>query len=413
MRVGLSLLLLFDLGQRLFHLQAHYTDQGFLARSILLSHLWEPSWFSLFVLGNRGEVLPLFSLLALCYVALLLGWKTRLATFLAWLGLLSLHNRNPLVLDLGDAFLRDTLFWAQFLPWGSRWCLDAVRARSSNSSERPQPTLAGCSVGLLIAMIAWSVAWELARGKVSDPNWVQNLGANLPWPLMEAIIAVEVVAPVLLWLSPRKIRSRLVPALVAFHLGLAFLWPVGPLFPLLACLTLTFFDGWNEPDESSAPIQLASGFHLFLITLWIAVFGRALLVQIGHRDVFPTSWNRLSQVPRLEPHTEPFPRLPVEAALWTLEGKRRDGTDFRFGEKEERSINLWDRNWRNALLSLGRPKYRDVLPYYAHYLCRQWSPSPHSLHRVSELKVTVSRLPGQSQTFLEHRCFGSKDSTSR
>ncbi|MBA3663859.1 MAG: HTTM domain-containing protein [Bacteroidetes bacterium] len=55
-----------------------------------------------------------------------IGYRTKLFTFLSWFMLLSLHNRNGLILQGGDDLLRMVLFWGIFIPWGARYSCDAI-----------------------------------------------------------------------------------------------------------------------------------------------------------------------------------------------------------------------------------------------------------------------------------------------
>lgn len=54
------------------------------------------------------------------FAALLtLGYQTRLASFGSWVMLLSIQNRNEMVLDGGDFLLMNLVFWGTFFfPWG-------------------------------------------------------------------------------------------------------------------------------------------------------------------------------------------------------------------------------------------------------------------------------------------------------
>jgi len=63
----------------------------------------------------------LFIIAGLAALALLAGMRTRLATLVSFVLLLSLHNRAPILLQGGDILLLLLLFWALFLPWGERW----------------------------------------------------------------------------------------------------------------------------------------------------------------------------------------------------------------------------------------------------------------------------------------------------
>ncbi|OVE81481.1 hypothetical protein BVY03_03600 [bacterium K02(2017)] len=46
-----------------------------------------------------------------------------------WILIVSLHNRNPIILDCGDRFLRYLLFWMIFLPLGARYSIDQIKAK--------------------------------------------------------------------------------------------------------------------------------------------------------------------------------------------------------------------------------------------------------------------------------------------
>ena len=62
-------------------------------------------------------------------VALLVGYRTRLATIGSWILLASIHVRLPVVINAGDTLLRVLLFWSIFLPLGAMWSVDARRGR--------------------------------------------------------------------------------------------------------------------------------------------------------------------------------------------------------------------------------------------------------------------------------------------
>jgi hypothetical protein len=130
-RIGLGGVLLADLLLRSRHLVAFYTDTGVLPRSLLVAK--RPLISQLSVHALSGDVLwqaLLFVVAGACALALLVGYQTRLAVLLSWLLLVSLHARNPLVLNGGDSLLRRLLFWGMFFPLGTRWSLDALAGRA-------------------------------------------------------------------------------------------------------------------------------------------------------------------------------------------------------------------------------------------------------------------------------------------
>jgi hypothetical protein len=117
-RILLGLVLLHDTLVRLSDAQAFYSDQGVLplfAAKSLLSSPWE---WSVLAFGDSPLLRSIvFGCLIASAVALMLGRFTKLALCMAWLGLVSLQNRNPIIYQGGDDLLRMLVFWSFFLPW--------------------------------------------------------------------------------------------------------------------------------------------------------------------------------------------------------------------------------------------------------------------------------------------------------
>ena len=136
-RIGLGAVLLADLAGRSRSLTAFYTDAGVLPRRALFADY--SGTLSVHALsGEPWGVALLFAVGGAAALALLVGYRTRLATVFSWLLLVSLHSRNPMVLNAGDDLFLVLLFWSVFLPLGARWSVDAVRradARESAASD--------------------------------------------------------------------------------------------------------------------------------------------------------------------------------------------------------------------------------------------------------------------------------------
>jgi hypothetical protein len=56
--------------------------------------------------------------MGLCSLCLAVGYRTRFSTILLLVFNVSLHNRNPLIINTGDRQLATTLLWACLLPVG-------------------------------------------------------------------------------------------------------------------------------------------------------------------------------------------------------------------------------------------------------------------------------------------------------
>jgi hypothetical protein len=156
LRIGLALLLIADLINRATHLSAHYTDSGVLPRVALIEEFSNASKFSIhFFAGKYGFQVLLFIIAGFFALGLLVGYRTRLMTVVSWFFLVSLHTRNPLVLQGGDILFRMLLFWAMFLPLGA--CYSADSALNTNPQPKPARVLSAGSFALLlqIAFVYW------------------------------------------------------------------------------------------------------------------------------------------------------------------------------------------------------------------------------------------------------------------
>ena len=135
MRIGISLIVLLDLYVRSWHLHEFYTDAGVLpipASLYLQEKAGTAYWSVHYISGSYNFNAMLFGLSAIFALLLLLGWHTRTFTFLSWLILTSLQNRQEFVLNGGDLLLRLTLFWSIFLPLGRKFSLDSCVKRYRN-----------------------------------------------------------------------------------------------------------------------------------------------------------------------------------------------------------------------------------------------------------------------------------------
>jgi predicted DCC family thiol-disulfide oxidoreductase YuxK len=136
MRIGLGITILCDLIQRSFHLFAFYSDGGVLPRYAILEHSTNNWFWSLHTISGMWQFqLVLFIISAIAALALICGYRTTLATLISWILLVSLHNRNPLVLQGGDVIFRVVLFWSLFLPWGRYMSVDSVQTSAVIKSK--------------------------------------------------------------------------------------------------------------------------------------------------------------------------------------------------------------------------------------------------------------------------------------
>jgi hypothetical protein len=248
-RIGLALVLLFDVIDRSRDLGAFYTDAGVLPTSLLAEQVRGPLW-SLHAWLPLAAEPALFALAILAALALLVGWRTRLATLLCWCLLASVHQRNPLLAHSGgDNLLRTLLFWGMFLPLGARFSLDARHSREPEGEQ--VLSFAAAALLLQVALVYWFNGLEKLRGP-----WLE--GTALAWALdvsffrgplaatlrpHETVLvlgtfltpAFELLAPCLAFVPVRTetLRMAAVVLFVGFHLFLAALFSIS-IFPAVS-----------------------------------------------------------------------------------------------------------------------------------------------------------------------------------
>ncbi len=272
-RVAMALILLTDLGIRAGSIDAFYTDQGVLTCAQAIAIDSKDLHWSLHALcGAYWYQAALFLIAGFAGCCLLVGYRSRLAALVSWVLLVSLHFRNPQVLQGGDVLIRCLLFWGMMLPLGACWSLDSARV----PLEHDQPpkrvaTIPALALLLQILFMYWftsllksgddwhggkneltsytAVFYALSIDQLTTPlgHWLLQFPGLLKG-LTRATMLQERFAPFLAFLpalaiAPFSLRHALhaaswgrllaVLSFCGFHLGLASCMYLGP-FPF-AC----------------------------------------------------------------------------------------------------------------------------------------------------------------------------------
>jgi hypothetical protein len=257
MRVLIGGLLLADLIIRATSLTAFYTNGGAVPFNEVEKAWWMPGYFSLFQFSDSYNVTVfLFFLAGLIYFCLLIGYRTRIFSVLAWLMLLSIQNRNHAILQCGDDELRLILFWGIFLPWGNFYSVDARRYPSlqaeTNYFDVP---------GLAYLLLLFSVYFFTGILKDS-PEWDTREGSafyyalsldQIAWPLGKMLLPytgflkfcsiaakwIEIFVPFLFFIPYKTPRFRMLALLILvfFHIAISLTLFVG-LFYLISIFSL-------------------------------------------------------------------------------------------------------------------------------------------------------------------------------
>ena len=150
-RIGLALIIIAELIIRAGDLTAHYSDAGVVPRT-LLKEISSPFYWSINSISGEPFVQGLVFLFAgLIAIALLVGYRTRLATIAMWALIISIHNRNPVLIFAADHVLRALLFWAMFLPLGANYSIDS--ALNSSTEKLPKRIVSAATLAFMIQMV--------------------------------------------------------------------------------------------------------------------------------------------------------------------------------------------------------------------------------------------------------------------
>jgi hypothetical protein len=435
LRIGLAFLLLVDLAIRAGDLRAMYGDEGMVPISAVRAWYGHSPWvWSLhFLNGSVAFQGALFAIAAIAAAALFVGYRTWLATVISWVLLVSLHYRNPMVVNGGDVLLRMLLFWGMFVPLGCAWSLDVRLGRA------PSPNGPVATVGTAALLIQMGLMYLLTATFKLNPTWLGGQGIvyalsyeayvrplghwlagqpGLVHNLSLATIAVEFAGPVLLFFPWRTAQARLVAVLVlaSLHAGIELAITVGLfsfvcLVGLCAFLPAEFWDAavarrggaWLSawfPRRAAAQETPAAASAGGEFTRWPLVGRRladaACLALLG----YVVAWNlstlpdELIKVPLADAVKAPgrvlavgqtwgmFARPTTQNGWYVARATLRDGDTvdlLRSGEAAsfEKPADLAARypnhRWRKLFLNLSHERNELFRQGVADYLCRSWN----------------------------------------
>lgn len=350
-RICLALVLLADLAIRAQDLTFFYTDAGALSRAEAIN-FGSPSAVSLYFMnGSWVFQLLMFCLTAGIYTALLWGWRTETAAVLTWILLLSLHRRNPQVLQGGDNLLRCLTFWAMFVPLGRVWSLDS---RNRPPPDRDEEFSAGTACLILQVAVLYYFAnllktgdaWRVSRTAVfyalNVDQLVKPLGQQLlHYPellkyLTVFTLGLETYGPFLVLIPFLRPVFRLcaIFLFVGFHFGLLLTMELGP-FPFVCFAAWTIFipqELWRwicgPPAPGAAagdmePVVPSSGMFGRLKTgALLGYFGLVLLWNIRSLDwvkykaIYPAEYNFILELVGLDQNWGMFAPYPMNWDGW-------------------------------------------------------------------------------------------------
>lgn len=279
-RIALGLLLFVDLWQRFADLSAFYSDFGVFPREVAVTTAG--AWrFSLHL--SSGSVYfeaALFVAQMAAALALVAGWRTRLATVISFVLLVSLQSRSPLILIGADNLLSCLLFWGMLLPLGARASLDAALAHTAPPEANHHRSWASAGLLLQVLSVYFFTAWlksdadwwpdgnavyyalNLDRYVTPIGEWLRDF-PGLMRTLSYGVYGLEWAAPLLVlcpWFN-RVTRGVALLLLALMHLGFLACLTLG-LFPFVSLCSLTVLLGGGLWDWLGTRLQLGRGLRV-------------------------------------------------------------------------------------------------------------------------------------------------------
>jgi predicted DCC family thiol-disulfide oxidoreductase YuxK len=239
---------------------------------------------------------------ALC---LMLGWWTRLAAFLVFLGLNSLHNRNHVILSGADIVMIVLSFYLLFAPAGAACSLDRLGRFMRGEEDEEPPCIVPWAQRLMQIQIALLYLCSFLN-KVPGSRWVDGTALywalqipemrRFPVPLFDAqhmwlvnlatygALATELALATLIWVP--RLRLYVLAAGVLLHIGIEYSMNV-PLFSFLMVASYLIFLRESDVQRFLAWIRepLAPA-RVRLVWDGACAFCRSSLLVVRFLDVF-------------------------------------------------------------------------------------------------------------------------------
>ncbi len=262
-RVLLGSILILDMINRFQFVPYFYSDEGIISREIVNLGMLENAYhFQLmFLSGSEWFSYFFFTVTMLAGLFLLLGYYTKIFTFIAWLFYCSIIVRDPFTTHAADTLYILLLFWALFLPIGKYFSIDSLLNKSSGKISVNKLHFSVAAIALYIQVSLVYVMTGIFKGKTE--TWLDGTHlyltlsrfdyaepfAMLIYPYYELLnflthftLYLELFGPLLLVIPFFFVFFRLVGILLflGLQISIGLTMDVG-LFPLVSSTALLVF----------------------------------------------------------------------------------------------------------------------------------------------------------------------------
>jgi hypothetical protein len=440
-RMVMGSLILIDLGDRLRDFHTFYTDWGLLPRASAALDLYHWSVFAWS--GRPAAVAAIYAAGVVVAVAFTVGFHTRPATVLTWIFIVSLQNRNGLVLDGSDTVVKVLLFWGMFADLGSAFSLDVRRGR--RPARRAVPALPVRCMQIQVAIVYIFTGLDK-----NGPHWMdgtavfhalQNLDLARPtgrwltaWPGLSRLftwgtLVTELGFAPLVFSPVRTSTTRAVGLLLAtaMHTGIFVLLRVGWFSPvMIGSYTLFLMPEWIDRvlGPSRAPEAPA-----FQPRPWQRLVGCFLFAEL--LMVTSTQFTSLRRIPWVNQPVRAHlrvlsllsnwgmfaPEPPTRNGWWSAPGTLADGRPVEVLEAALPQLlpdtRMGYSRWHKLRNDLSLGQHSANLILIARYLCNRYN-SAAAGPRLERFTLVFhhrsTRLPGGSdppsvqEDFVNQRC---------
>ncbi|MDG1477437.1 MAG: HTTM domain-containing protein, partial [Vicingaceae bacterium] len=318
---------------RFLNIEAFYTDNGILPRT-LAEKIGNSDGYTaltpispLFISGSKQFVALFFILAGLSYTALLVGFKTRLASILSFFFLMSIQHRASIVVETDDRMLLCLVFWGIFLPLNHYFSVDN---KQSDFQKLRISKMASFAFLMQISLIyffngfpktgeTWTTGIAMKYAMMEDlwinastANWISQFD-NLCYIITKITGPFEILLALLI-LTPMfwtKIRTVVVVSILLFHWGIAIFLSFGflPLITTAWAIAMIPKGFWERYNWKPLPIQnsphypyniIKSGLIGLLIficswqsathTPWLFQLNSFLATNIANTALFDQGW---------------------------------------------------------------------------------------------------------------------------
>ncbi|MGH1342057.1 MAG: HTTM domain-containing protein [Nannocystales bacterium] len=267
MRIGVGIIVMWMLLERVAVAEAALSDQGWL-RSDAAEALMDPWHWSIFhTVDQPWAIAALLFVGGGCALLFTVGLFTRYAGVVAFVILASTHVRNPAVLYGADSVARIWLFYLLLMPCGRAWSIDAIRARirtKGRAFRERAATMESWPVRLLQFQVALVyLATGVSKAYGSDYHegtalWfaLANPTYSRFYPLAEPVLSsaapvLAVLTLVTLWwelafafMMPHRLTRRVALSIGVFvHGGIFVAMQIQFWGPLMLLSYLSFVSG--------------------------------------------------------------------------------------------------------------------------------------------------------------------------